>query len=244
MGAAPYQRLRQKGMMMTPPHLCQLAQEWRGTLPAWAIGEQKIDAWRALYLRDRSGRPGLFTRNGHTIPGVDHILHELAALERHAGERLFLDGEFCVGDGPDTLASTKAWCESGWKAGGNAGTFHAFDMLPYDEWFRGGTDRPWFERKARLKELALSVASDAAHRWQWRAGSRGADEQQEPVRVVPHRELWCVDDAIEMAGEMWRAGLEGIVIKDADAGYQRNRSNAWMKVGRPWQAKLGWRRAA
>lgn len=186
----------------------------------------------------------LVTRNGMTIPGVDHILHELAAFERHAGERLFIDGEFCVGDGPDTLAATKAWVERGHKLGGTAGTFHAFDCLPYDEWFRGGTDRPWFERKARLEELSLSVASDAEHAWQWRPGSRGADADASPVRVVPHLDLWTVDDAVTMACEMWAAGLEGVVIKDAEAGYQRNRSNAWMKVGRPWQAKIGWRAAA
>lgn len=227
---------------MTPPHLAQLATEWKGALPAWCVGEQKIDAWRALYLRDRSGRPGLFTRNGHTIPGVDHILHELAALERHAGERLFLDGEFCVGDGPDTLASTKRWCESGWKAGGNAGTFHAFDMLPYDEWFRGGTDTPWYERKARLEQLAAAVAADEDHRWTWRAGARG--DEPCPVRVVPHVDVWTVEDAVGMARHMWDAGLEGVVLKDATAAYTRTRNAAWLKIGRPWQQKLGWRRAA
>lgn len=227
---------------MTPPHLCQLAQEWRGTLPAWAIGEQKLDGFRALWLRDRDGKARLFTRNGHDLPGTEHIAHELAAFERHAGEQLVIDGEFLV-DGPDTLAATKAWVERGHKLGGTAGTFYAFDCLPYDEWSRGGTDRPWFERKARLEELSLSVASDAEHAWQWRPGSRGADADASPVRVVPHLDLWTVDDAVTMACEMWAAGLEGVVIKDAEAGYQRNRSNAWMKVGRPWQAKIGWRAA-
>lgn len=228
---------------MTAPYLSQLATEWKGALPAWAVAECKFDGFRALWLRDRDGEPRLFSRNGHDLPGTEHIAHELLAFERHAGERLFIDGEYVV-DGPDTLAATKAWVERGHKLGGTAGTFYAFDCLSYDDWYRGGTDRPWFERKARLEELALSVASDAAHRWQWRAGSRGADEQQEPVRVVPHLDLWTVDDALQMVAEMWRAGLEGIVIKDAQAPYQRNRSNAWMKVGRPWQAKIGWRAAA
>lgn len=229
---------------MTPPYLSQLATDWRGALPGWAVAECKFDGWRGLYLRDRDGRAGLFTRNGQTIHGVDHILHELAAWERHAGERLFLDGEFVVGDGPDTLATTKHWCETGHKAGGNAGTFHVFDGFAYDDWFRGGTDRPWFERKARLEQIALAVKSDEAHAWDWRPKSRGADEQQQPVRVVPHQDLWTVDDAVQMACEMWAAGLEGIVIKDADAPYQRTRSPAWLKCGRPWQAKIGWRKAA
>lgn len=184
----------------------------------------------------------LVTRNGMTIPGVDHILHELAAFERHAGERLFIDGEFCVGDGPDTLAATKAWVERGHKLGGTAGTFHAFDCLPYDEWFRGGTDRPWFERKARLEQLALAVGSDAEHRWTWRPGARG--DEPCPVRVVPHVDLFHVDDALQLVAEFWRAGLEGIVIKDAAAPYVRQRSQAWAKVGRPWQSKIHWKAAA
>lgn len=227
---------------MTPAHLCQLAGTWQRSLPLWAIGEVKADGFRALWLRDQTGKPGLFTRGGMTIPGTEHIAHELLAFERHAGQRLFIDGEFLVGAGPDTLASTKAWCESGHKLGGTAGTYHVFDCLPYDDWFKGGTDMPWFERKARLEALALSVASDADHAWTWRAGSRG--DEPNPVRVVPHVDLWCVDDALQLVSELWRAGLEGAVIKDAEAGYSRTRNAAWQKVGRPWQDKITWRMAA
>lgn len=227
---------------MTAPYLSQLASEWKGTLSGLCIAEQKVDGWRALYLRDHQGKPALFTRNGMTIPGVEHIAHQLAAFERHAGQRLFIDGEYCVGDGPDTLATTKRWVESGHKFGGTAGTFYAFDCLPYDDWYRGGTDTPWFERKARLEQLALSVASDADHAWTWRAGSRG--DEPNPVRVVPHVDLWCVDDALQLVSEFWRAGLEGAVLKDAQAPYVRQRSNAWAKVGRPWQSKIHWKAAA
>lgn len=227
---------------MTAPQLCQLVGNWTGSLPGWCVGEQKIDAWRALYLRDHDGRPGLWTRNGLPIPGTEHIAHELQAWERHAGERLFLDGEFVVGDGPDTLAATKRWCEAGHKLGGTAGRFMVFDGFAYDDWYRGGSALPWYQRKARLEQLALSVESDEAHRWEWRAGSRG--DEPCPVRVVPHVDLWCVDDALQMVTEMWRAGLEGIVLKDAEAPYQRTRSAAWMKVGRPWQSKIRWQQAA
>lgn len=229
---------------MAAHQLCQLAGTWNRGLPAWCVGEQKLDGWRALWLRDREGRPGLYTRNGYPIPGTEHIAHELAAFERHAGERLFLDGEFLVGDGPDTLAATKHWCETGHKLGGTAGRFMLFDGFAYDDWYRGGTALPWYQRKARLEQLALAVESDEAHRWDWRPGSRGADADASPVRVVPHLDLWTVDDAVSMACEMWAAGLEGVVIKDAEAGYARTRSQAWQKVGRPWQAKIGWRAAA
>lgn len=230
---------------MTPRELCQLVGNFDGrTLPDCAVIEQKVDAWRALYIRDWQGKPGLYTRNGMPIEGVGHILHQCAALERQAGEPLMLDGEFCVGDGPDTLASTKAWCERDWKQGGEAGTYHAFDAMPFADWQRGGSDTPWIERKERLIDIALAAQSDEAEQWTWRPGSRGRDEGAEPVRVVPHRDVWCVDDVLEAAAEMWAAGLEGVVIKDMFAPYQRQRVKHWAKVGRPWRDKLNWRKAA
>jgi len=227
---------------MTAQQLCQLSGNWNRTLPAWCVAEQKLDGFRCLWLRDHDGRPGLYSRNGMPLPGLDHIAHELSAWERHAGERLFLDGELIVGDGPDTLAATKHWCETGHKLGGTAGVFHCFDGFSYDDWLRGGTDRPWFERKARIEQLGLSVESDEAHRWEWRPGARG--DEPCPVRVVPHVDLWTVDDALQLVAEFWRAGLEGAVLKDAEAPYQRTRSAAWQKVGRPWQDKIRWRQAA
>jgi len=227
---------------MTPAHLCQLATEWNRGLPGWAVGSQKLDGWRCLWLRDREGRPGLYSRNGMPLPGLEHIEHELRAWERHAGERLFVDGELIVGDEPDTLAATKRWVESGHKLGGTAGVLHLFDGFSYDDWLRGGSAVPWYQRKARLEQIALAVKSDEAHAWEWRAGSRGADVS--PVRVVPHVDLWTVDDALQLVAEFWRAGLEGAVFKDAEAPYVRQRSNAWMKCGRPWQDKIRWRQAA
>lgn len=229
---------------MTPTHLCQLAGTWNRGLPDLCVGEVKHDGFRALWLRDHQGNPKLFTRNGHEIPGTAHIAHELQAYERHAGHRLFVDGEYVVGETGDTLATTKRWVESGHKFGGTAGAFYAFDCLPYDDWYRGGTAMPWYQRKARLEALSLSVESDEAHRWDWRPGSRGAGSDASPVCIVPHVEIWHVDDALTMAAEMWRAGLEGIVLKDATAAYTRTRSAAWQKVGRPWQSKIHWRKAA
>lgn len=228
---------------MTAPYLSQLATEWRRTLPTWTVGECKHDGFRALWLRDHEGNPKLFTRNGHEIPGTAHIAHELLAFERHAGERLFIDGEFLVGDGPDTLAATKHWCETGHRLGGTAGRLMVFDGFSYDDWYRGGCALPWYQRKSRIEGLALAVKSDAEHAWTWRPGSRGADAG-EPVRVVPHVDLWHVDDALQLVAEFWRAGLEGAVLKDATAAYTRTRSTAWQKVGRPWQSKIHWRQAA
>lgn len=124
--------------------LCQLASGWKGPLPdGGALVEQKIDGFRALYFRGHDGQPKLWTRGGHRIEGVTHILHRLGQIEQSVGQALFIDGEFQV-DG--TLDATKRWCERGWKVGGEAGQFFAFDCMPEAEWRAGGTDRPVVER--------------------------------------------------------------------------------------------------
>lgn len=229
---------------MISPQLCQLAGSWGGNaMPLHTVAETKHNGWRALYLRDHDGKPGLWTRGGIPIEGTGHILHELAAWERAAGEPMFFDGEFVV-DGPDTLAATKHWCETGWKMGGTAGTFWLFDGFPLSDWRRGGSERPWYVRKALLEAYALSVASDAAHAWDWRPGSRGQGEGSEPVKLVEHAYVWTPHCVIDMAREVWAAGLEGLMLKDAEAPYRRNRSDAWLKVkqGQAWTKR--WRIAA
>jgi ATP-dependent DNA ligase len=230
-------------MMMQ--QLCQFVGNWDGrTLPAGAMVSEKLDGWRMLWIRDWESKPGLWTRNGIPFEGVAHIAHELQAWERHAGEPFMFDGEFVVGDGPNTLAQTKAWAERGWKAGGNAGRFHVFDGMPLRDWQAGGCDLPMWQRKARLARIAEAVAADEAHAWEWAPKSRGSFDGLQPVRLVDHVETWFVDDVLEQAAAIWAAGGEGVVIGDPEAPYRRNRSNAWMKVGRPWRDKLNWKEAA
>jgi len=197
--------------------------------------ERKWDGFRALYLPDHMGRKRLFSRNGMPLEGVEHILWELAKMEAASGQPMLFDGEIVVGD---SLAETKAWFERGWKLGGTAGTFHAFDCLPLVEWQRGGTDRPLIERKAELRECARLAAESS---WDWRPGSHGADEDADPVCVVEDSWAFEPNDVLDEARRIWSAGGEGCMIKDAEAGYSRARTNAWLKVkqGGRWMDGVG-----
>lgn len=206
-------------------HLCQLLTDWRGSVPAggaWA--EQKHDGWRALRFPGIDGIVRLWTRNGFVIEGAGHILHRLDRIEAAMGEPMMFDGEFVV-DG--TLAATKAWCERGWKQGGEAGVLHLFDAVPLAEWRKGGTNTPLYRRKERLRGAFEATEADP---WEWRPGSRGRDEGRAAVLLV--QDFWAMDrgDVIDHAQRVWTAGGEGLVIKDAESGYQRKRSSAWAKV--------------
>lgn len=220
-----------------PASLCQLAKDWDGSVPAGGImHEAKIDGWRALRFPGIDGRVRLWTRGGHVIEGTEHILHRLALMERVAGEPLVFDGEFQV-DG--TLDATKAWCERGWKIGGEAGTFFAFDCLPYREWRDGGCSTPLYERKKRLVDLARAVEEDPALSWEWRPGSRGRDEAgPSPVRVLEDGWAFTASDVLDEARRVWANEGEGLVLKDPEAPYQRRRSDAWQKVRRDTKAVI------
>lgn len=221
-------------------NLCQLAGDWRGDLPRdGAMIEQKMDGFRALRFRGIDGRVRLFTRGGIPIEGTAHILHQLDKIERAAGEALFIDGEYQV-DG--TLAATKAWCERGWKGGGEAGQFFAFDAMPYREWLAGGCAAPLYQRKARLHELAKAAEADS---WDWRPGSRGRDELAPPA-VVVLPDFWAADaaDVIDEARRVWADHGEGVVVKDPMAPYRRLRSDAWQKVKRDTRAVIAMTRRA
>ena len=210
--------------------LFQLAGRWGGDLPADEVMvEQKFDGFRAGYWRGLDGKPRLWTRNGHPIEGTGHIAHKLAVMERLAGQPMFFDGEFIVGN---TLAETKAWCEREWKSGGEAGTVHLFDAMPESEWRAGGCDMPLIERKARLQALHDAADAEIADAWEWREGTRGKEPDAPPTSVVSHDIVAAARGVQMLANDVWAQGGEGCMIKDPTAAYIRGRNQAWLKLKR------------
>lgn len=210
---------------MTEP-LCQLLGDWRGDLPeGGAMLEEKHDGWRCLYFRGIDNRPRLFSRQGMPLDGADHVLHRLSLFEEAAGGPLFIDGEIQV-DG--SLAATKAWFEGGWRKGGDAGVFHAFDVMPLAEWRKGGCDAELYRRKAWLKQL-FAASEPVDDGWTWAEGSKGAVP---PIAVQIVADTWAFDtrDVLTEARRIWAAGGEGVVLKDVMTPYRRKRSDAWQKV--------------
>lgn len=207
-----------------PSELVQLARDWTGNLPEFGMmAETKHDGVRACHIDGM-----LLTREGIRLHGVGHILDRIGGMERAYGRKLFLDGEFIVaGDYRETLRHV------GRGAGaGEGGTLHLFDCLHAEEWRADDCDRPLIERKAMLADL---MALDVPEGWTWREGTRGRAPAEPPLSLV--RDEWCVDQAAveAMACRIWSAGGEGVVIKDPDAPYRRNRNAAWLKY-----KKHGW----
>lgn len=206
-----------------PRELVQLAGEWRGSLPdGGAMVEEKKDGVRAHYIGGI-----LRTREGIEIGGVGHILHRLGGIERAYGRKLFLDGEFIA---PGGYLATLRHIGQGLRAP-EGGTLHLFDCLHAEEWHSNDCDRPLYERKAMLSSL-VRMQADSDDGWTWRAGTHGKEPDGPPVAIIP--DVWCSTqaDVEQMAAEIWARGGEGVVVKDAESVYRRERCNAWVKYKR------------
>lgn len=205
-----------------PNELCQLAGNWAGQMPdGGAMIERKHDGHRFLWIDGKA-----FTRNGMPYRGIGHIGRALALLERQFDCPMFFDGEFVVGEGLDTLAQTKAHQERGWKAG-NAGTLHLFDCLPMADWQADDSEAPLYERK-KVLQGAIEGMMGEPEAWEmgWTEGVPC------PVRFVPDQWAFNAGDVERMAREIWSAGGEGVMVKDALQPYRRKRVDAWRKYRR------------
>ena len=210
--------------------LCQLAGTWRGDVPAhgtWV--EPKVDGVRALWIDGR-----LVTREGMDLHGVGHIAAALRRLEAQAGVPMVFDGELLVGGAFGATLSHIAT-----KGARDAGTLHLFDCLPLADWRAGGTSEPLFARKARLIDLhKRAEAAWAADPLSWECQPVAGAPDATPLAIVP--DSWATDRAhVEaIAAGIWAAGGEGCMLKDAEAGYCRARSNDWRKVKRSLVLRL------
>lgn len=205
------------------PRFRALAQElgiWNGKADG-VYCERKWDGWRLIRF-DGQCR----TRQGMPYRGIRHIERALDFLAEHFDEPMAFDGEFVVGEGPDTLAMTKAHQEQGWKAG-DAGRLYLFDAIPLARWEAGLDPTPLYKRKARLEAAhAAMMANPLSWEFGW------GDGVECPLVLVESR--WCDGPAeVEaMAREVWRQGGEGVVAKQYDAPYRRERNTDWRKLKR------------
>lgn len=201
--APPFPPPRDPRFAPPPRELCQLASDWRGKLPSgqW-IAQQKIDGIRALWMGG-----DLVTREGVSIGGTNHIRRQMRELARAAGERLFVDGEFQVDS--NLTATMRHFHQRGRY--GNAGIFLAFDLLPHSQWLANASEKPLTDRLMQLRRVVGLT-------------------QLKSISVNPSRPVANASDVVQLAEAMWRADLEGLVVKRADARYERRRSKEWLKV--------------
>lgn len=189
------------------PYLCQLAQEegarpW----PEWgAIVDEKIDGIRAIWLG--SGAP--MTREGKEIECAWWMCGPLHVLAERLGPgEWMIDAELTVGPNIEsTLAAFRR------KGHATDAVLHVFDAIPIDEYESGAPGDPLHERKRRLREAFDMGPIDG-------------------LQLVRSWECAMPEYVEPIAGKVWLAGGEGVVVKDRRAPYVRSRSKVWWKLKR------------
>ena len=168
--------------------------------PEWVF-EEKYDGIRALAVRDKGGRPRLYSRMLQDVTdGFPKVVEAIAALPD--GD-LMLDGELVAQD--EAGVSRFQLLQRRAASGAAAPRYAVFDLLVSEG--RSLVRRPLAERRAALD--ALMGKRDGA--------------------LFVSRRL--VRDGKGAYREAKRLGWEGIIAKDERSAYEPNiRSRAWRKV--------------
>lgn len=146
----------------------------------------------------------IVTLEGQPFDAALHCLPGLQQLEQMLGGPMFFHAEYVEDDGFEaTLAAYRR------KVG--TGTMWVHDAVPIGEWRENQATAPYRERKARLiaalERLEFPFVGGMAF---FQVGDAG--------------------ELFDKFGEIRRHHYEGLVIKDMDAPYRRERCKDWMRL--------------
>lgn len=189
--------------MTAAPEPCQLAVHYNpGRHPKKAIAQLKHDGIRAICPPGR-----IVTREAQPFNAALHCRPVLDELEEIMGQPMVFDAEYAELEGFNaTLAA--------FKKGEGAGVLFLFDAVPYAEWKKNRFTETLEFRLQRLERAMSELVN--RHPVHFLSMVRHTEVDRE---IVP-----------EMAKQLFEAGWEGMVIKDAKGFYHRGRSSDWQKV--------------
>jgi DNA ligase-1 len=200
-----------------PVFSCQLAHDsanHESKVCGKKIIEVKLDGVRVITIVYPSGRVDQFSRNGKELVNFPHVKEQLAKIAHGFTEPMVLDGEIMSGTFQDLMKQIHR--KSSAKA--NDAVLNLFDALPLSEFELGESATTQEKRSEWLKtwfdanETALPNVTVVAQE------TVDLDTDAGQVR---YKEI----NALAIAG-----GYEGIMLKDAGAGYKCKRSVAWLKL--------------
>lgn len=146
----------------------------------------------------------MFTLEGQPFNAARHCLPALQELERAYGEPMFFHAEYVEDGGFD--ATVKAF-----RKGEGQGVVWLHDAVPFSEWKTNTGTQPRWSRKAELGRMVPQLRSEF-------------------VGVLTDAPV----DGEAMVHAMFQRvralGFEGVVVKDMDAPYRRERDGKWMRV--------------
>jgi DNA ligase 1 len=162
--------------------------------------EAKLDGLRMVVIDGMA-----YTRNGHRITSVEHILQ---ALPQGLRDSYVLDGEVMGADFDETSGSVRQQ-----QSTKDHLVYNVFDMVLLSEW-REQETKPLRVRKENLAWLSAQQLPGIKV-VQWVELPEG---EVAPGRLLKARDIYM------------KHGFEGAMVKDMNAPYQFKRSTAMLKV--------------
>jgi DNA ligase-1 len=200
-----------------PVFSCQLAHDSANheeKVTGKKIIEVKLDGVRVITIVYPDGRVDQFSRNGKELVNFPHVKDQLVQIANQFAEPMVLDGEIMSGSFQDLMKQIHR--KSSAKA--NDAVLNLFDALPLAQFETGESDTTQEARSEWLKTWF------------------DANEAALPNVTVVAQELVDLDTIEgqarykEINAQAIAGGYEGIMLKDANAGYKCKRSVAWLKL--------------
>jgi DNA ligase-1 len=200
-----------------PVFSCQLAHDsanHESKVVGKKIIEVKLDGVRVITIVYPDGRVDQFSRNGKELVNFPHVKEQLAKVAQGFTEPMVLDGEIMSGTFQDLMKQIHR--KSSAKA--NDAVLNLFDALPLSQFEQGESAttqearsewlKTWFDANETTLPNVTVVAQETV--------DLDTDAGQKRYKEI---------NAAAIAG-----GYEGIMLKDAAAGYKCKRSVAWLKL--------------
>ena len=200
-----------------PVFSCQLAHDsanHEGKVTGKKIIEVKLDGVRVITIVYPDGRVDQFSRNGKELVNFPHVKEQIAKIAHTFTEPTVLDGEIMSGSFQDLMKQIHRKT----SAKANDAVLNLFDILPLAQFETGES------------------ATTQETRSEWLKTWFDANESALPNVTVVAQELVDLDTAEgqsrykEINAQAIAGGYEGIMLKDAHAGYKCKRSVAWLKL--------------
>ena len=196
---------------------CQLAHDsanHESKVAGKKIIEVKLDGVRVINIVYPDGRVDMFSRNGKELVNFPHVKEQFAAIANNLLEPWVFDGEIMSGTFQDLMKQVHR--KSNVEA--NDAVLNLFDCIPLVHFEQGAWNATQEFRSSHLKTF-METHQDSLPNVTM-VGQELVDLDSDAGQLR-YREI----NALAIAG-----GYEGIMIKDADAGYECKRSVAWLKL--------------
>ena len=200
---------------LVPLFECQLAHDGanhENKLTGKKLLDYKLDGVRVLAVV-RRGSVTLHSRNGKIFENFKHIEEQLLRASGDLEAEWVLDGEITSA----SFQSLMTQVHRKRDADASDAVFNVFDLVPLEAFLSGKDDVAQKIRSANLKDF-FGHLLDCEN-----------IKRLEYVEVDLSTEagMETLNDMRSKAKDM---GLEGVMVKDADAPYECKRSTAWLKL--------------